>query len=374
MAELVDAGDSKSPDFLIMGVQVPPPVPLGDNLKLEDFNFQLPRELIASSPLKERSSSKLLVIKKGFEDLTFKDLPSLLRPEDVLVINDTSVIKARLYGKKETGAKVEILIERIIDEEKALVQTKSNAQLRKGDKILIYKGGEFLSLLEKVDDLWTVFFSKPPRQIINEFGSIPLPPYIKRKANPLDSERYQTVYADSSKDFSVAAPTAGLHFENELLDSITNKGINIAKITLHIGMGTFKPIKDMSIIGHKMHKESIEVGQEAVDLITQSKNAGGRVICVGTTALRCLESISKANRGVLKPFTGETDIFIYPGFKFTVADALITNFHLPRSTLLLLVSAFGGYEKIQKAYEYAIRKKYRFYSYGDSMFISPNSK
>ena len=374
MAELVDAGDSKSPDFLIMGVQVPPPVPLGDNLKLEDFNFQLPRELIASSPLKERSSSKLLVIKKGFKDLTFKDLPSLLRPEDVLVINDTSVIKARLYGKKETGAKVEILIERIIDEEKALVQTKSNAQLRKGDKILIYKGGEFLSLLEKVDDLWTVYFSKPPRQIINDFGSIPLPPYIKRKANPLDSERYQTVYADSSKDFSVAAPTAGLHFENELLDSITNKGINIAKITLHIGMGTFKPVKDISIIGHKMHKECIEVGKEAVDLITQSKDAGGKVICVGTTTLRCLESISKANGGVLKPFTGETDIFIYPGFKFTVADALITNFHLPRSTLLLLVSAFGGYEKIQKAYEYAIRKKYRFYTYGDSMFISPNSK
>jgi len=343
-------------------------------LKLEDFNFQLPRELIASSPLKERSSSKLLVIKKGFNDLTFKDLPSLLRPEDVLVINDTSVIKARLYGKKETGAKVEILIERIIDEEKALVQTKSNAQLRKGDKILIYKGGEFFSLLEKADDLWTVYFSKPPRKIINEFGSVPLPPYIKRKANPLDSESYQTVYADSSKDFSVAAPTAGLHFENELLDSISSKGINIAKITLHIGMGTFKPIKDISIIGHKMHKECIEVGKEAADLITRSKNAGGRVICVGTTTLRCLESISKANEGVVKPFAGETDIFIYPGFKFTVADALITNFHLPRSTLLLLVSAFGGYEKIQKAYEYAIRKKYRFYTYGDSMFISPNSK
>ena len=165
-----------------------------------------------------------------------------------------------------------------------------------------------------------------------------------------------------------------MHFENELLDSITNKGINIAKITLHIGMGTFKPIKDISIIDHKMHQESIELGKEAIDLITQSKNAGGRVVCVGTTTLRCLESISKANRGVLKPFIGETDIFIYPGFKFTVADALITNFHLPRSTLLLLVSAFGGYEKIRKAYEYAIRKKYRFYSYGDSMFISPNSK
>ena len=374
MAELVDAGDSKPPDFLIMGVQVPPPVPLGDNLKLEDFNFQLPRELIASSPLEERSSSKLLVIKEGFEDLTFKDLPRLLRPEDVLVINDTSVIKARLHGKKETGAKVEILIERIIDEEKALVQTKSNAQLRKGDKILISKGGESLFLLEKAEDLWKVFFSKSPRQIINEFGKVPLPPYIKRKANPLDSERYQTVYADSSKDFSVAAPTAGLHFENELLHSITSKGINIAKITLHIGMGTFKPIKDISIIDHKMHQESIELGKEAIDLITQSKNAGGKAVCVGTTTLRCLESISKANRGVLKPFIGETDIFIYPGFKFTVADALITNFHLPRSTLLLLVSAFGGYEKIRKAYEYAIRKKYRFYSYGDSMFISPNSK
>ena len=341
-------------------------------MKLEDFSFELPKELIASSPLNERSSSKLLVVGHDFKDLVFSDLPGLLKPEDVLVINDTKVINARLFGQKETGARVEILIERILDEKNSLVQLRTNSRLKEGDKIFLFESEEFLSLTKKKGDIWQVKFSQPAKKIIDSFGLVPLPPYIKREANSSDVDRYQTVYADPTKNYSVAAPTAGFHFDNELLDSVMDKGVNIAKIALHIGMGTFKPIKSKIITDHKMHKESIELKQEAIDLINLSKEKGGRVICVGTTTLRCLESIAKDNKGVLKPFTGETNLFIYPGFKFSVADALITNFHLPKSTLLLLVSAFGGYEKMREAYKYAIKEKYRFYSYGDSMFINAN--
>jgi len=341
-------------------------------LKLEDFSFELPKELIASYPLNERSSSKLLVVGHDFKDLVFSDLPGLLKPEDVLVINDTKVINARLFGQKETGARVEVLIERILDEKNSLVQLRTNSQLKEGDKIFLFESEEFLSLTKKKGDIWQVKFSQPAKKIIDSFGLVPLPPYIKREANSSDDDRYQTVYADPAKNYSVAAPTAGFHFDNELLDSVMDKGVNIAKITLHIGMGTFKPIKSKIITDHKMHKESIELKQEAIDLINLSKEKGGRVICVGTTTLRCLESIAKDNKGVLEPFTGETNLFIYPGFKFSVAEALITNFHLPKSTLLLLVSAFGGYEKMREAYRYAIQEKYRFYSYGDSMFINAN--
>ena len=341
-------------------------------MKLEDFSFELPKELIASSPLKERSSSKLLVVGHDFKDVVFSDLPDLLKPEDVLIINDTKVINARLFGQKETGARVEVLIERILDEKNSLVQLRTNSRLREGDKIFLTESEEFLSLTEKKGDIWKVKFSQQAKKIIDSFGLVPLPPYIKREANSSDDERYQTVYADPAKNYSVAAPTAGFHFDNELLDSVMDKGVNIAKIALHIGMGTFKPIKSKIITDHKMHKESIELKQEAIDLINLSKEKGGRVVCVGTTTLRCLESIAKDNKGILKPVTGETNLFIYPGFKFSVADALITNFHLPKSTLLLLVSAFGGYEKMREAYKYAIQEKYRFYSYGDSMFINAN--
>tara|TARA_B100001123_G_scaffold213882_1_gene241513 strand:- start:6350 stop:7381 length:1032 start_codon:yes stop_codon:yes gene_type:complete len=341
-------------------------------LKLEDFNFVLPKELIASSPLKERSSSKLLMVEHGFKDLVFSDLPDILKPEDILVINDTKVINARVVGRKETGAMVELLIEKILDKKNAQVQLRSNSRLKEGDKIYLSESNEFVSLTKKREDIWEVKFSQPAKEIIDSFGLVPLPPYIKREANSSDAERYQTVYADPAKNFSVAAPTAGFHFDNDLLDSVKKKGVNIAKIALHIGMGTFKPIKSKLIKDHKMHKESIELKQEAIDSINLSREKGGRVICVGTTTLRCLESIANTNKGVLKPFTGETDLFIYPGFKFSVVDALITNFHLPKSTLLLLVSAFGGYEKMREAYKYAIQEEYRFYSYGDSMFINPN--
>ncbi len=339
-------------------------------MKLEDFSFVLPKELIASSPLEQRSSSRLLMVGHNLKDLVFSDLPGLLKPEDVLVINDTKVLNARLVGQKETGAKVELLIERVLDKENSLVQLRSNSRLREGDKISLSDSKEFVSLIKKIGDLWKVKFSQPAKKIIDSLGLVPLPPYLKREANTLDADRYQTVYADPAKNYSVAAPTAGFHFDNELLDSVMDKGVNIAKITLHIGMGTFKPIKSEIITEHKMHKESIELKQKAIDLINGSKEKGGRVIAVGTTTLRCLESVAKMNKGVLKPFNGDTDLFIYPGFKFHVVDALITNFHLPKSTLLLLVSAFGGYEKMREAYKYAIQEKYRFYSYGDSMFIN----
>ena len=341
-------------------------------MKLEDFSFVLPKELIASSPLEQRSSSRLLMVGHNLKDLVFSDLPGLLKPEDVLVINDTKVLNARLVGQKETGAKVELLIERVLDKENSLVQLRSNSRLREGDKISLSESKEFVSLIKKRGDVWEVKFSQPAKKIIDSLGLVPLPPYLKREANTLDTERYQTVYADPAKNYSVAAPTAGFHFDNKLLDSVKDKGVNIAKITLHIGMGTFKPIKNEIITEHKMHKESIELKQEAIDLINGSKEKGGRVITVGTTTFRCLESVAKMNKGTLKPFTGETDLFIYPGFKFNVVDALITNFHLPKSTLLLLVSAFGGYEKMREAYKYAIQEKYRFYSYGDSMFINAN--
>ena len=341
-------------------------------MKLEDFSFVLPKELIASSPLEQRSSSRLLMVGHNLKDLVFSDLPGLLKPEDVLVINDTKVLNARLVGQKETGAKVELLIERVLDKENSLVQLKSNSRLREGDKISLSESKEFVSLIKKRGDVWEVKFSQPAKKIIDSLGLVPLPPYLKRDADTLDVERYQTVYADPAKNYSVAAPTAGFHFDNELLDLVMDKGVNIAKITLHIGMGTFKPIKREIITEHKMHKESIELKQKAIDLINGSKEKGGRVIAVGTTTLRCLESVAKMNKGALKPFTGYTDLFIYPGFKFNVVDALITNFHLPKSTLLLLVSAFGGYEKMREAYKYAIQEKYRFYSYGDSMFINAN--
>ena len=341
-------------------------------MKLEDFSFVLPKDLIASSPLEQRSSSRLLMVGHNLKDLVFSDLPGLLKPEDVLVINDTKVLNARLVGQKETGAKVELLIERVLDKENSLVQLRSNSRLREGDKISLSESKQFVSLIKKRGDVWEVKFSQPAKKIIDSLGLVPLPPYLKRDANTLDIERYQTVYADPAKNYSVAAPTAGFHFDNELLDLVMDKGVNIAKITLHIVMGTFKPIKREIITEHKMHKESIELKQKAIDLINGSKEMGGRVIAVGTTTLRCLESVAKMNKGALKPFTGYTDLFIYPGFKFNVVDALITNFHLPKSTLLLLVSAFGGYEKMREAYKYAIQEKYRFYSYGDSMFINAN--
>ena len=342
-------------------------------MKLQDFNFQIPKSLIASFPLQERSASKLLVLDRKLSDRNFKDLHQFLKPNDVLVINDTSVLRARLFGKKITGAKVEILIERVSDTYFATAQTKSNSNLKKGDKIFLSEKGPFAVFIRKRQSISELKFSKPVKEIIESYGNVPLPPYIRREATKLDSDRYQTIYADFKKCNSVAAPTAGLHFDTDLLDSLENKGIKIAKLTLHVGMGTFKPIKDRLVENHKMHKEQIEITKESVDVINEAKRRKRKIVCVGTTSLRCIESVCKENKGVLRPYRGETDLYIYPGFQFKMADVLITNFHLPYSSLLVLVSAFAGYERTMLAYDHAIKKRYRFFSYGDAMLIFPYS-
>lgn len=342
-------------------------------MKLQDFDYLLPKDLIASFPLKNRSLSKLLLVKDNLTNHIFRDLPELLGPNDILVINDSKVINARFFGKKTSGAKVEFLLERMLDDQVAIVQTKSNSRLRVGERIELNREKIFLKLIKRSKDAFFVEFSCQIKPFLKKYGKVPLPPYIKREARYSDLSNYQTIYADPKKMESIAAPTAGLHFDKTLLDLLRLKGVSIANITLHVGMGTFKPIKELKIEDHNMHKERIEIDQASVDLILKAKSSKGRVICVGTTSLRCLESVYNFNNGTLKPFKGETDVFIYPGYKFGVVDSLITNFHLPKSTLLILVSAFAGHERIMSAYNFAIKNRYRFYSYGDAMFINMQS-
>tara|TARA_B100001146_G_C16187175_1_gene437415 strand:+ start:53 stop:1078 length:1026 start_codon:yes stop_codon:yes gene_type:complete len=341
-------------------------------LNLDDYNFDLPEDLIAFQPPKSRGASKLLVVDDRLQDKNFNQLEEYLLPGDLIVLNNTKVLKARLIGFKETGAKVEILIERIMDSYNASAQTQSNSKLKEGD--IIYLDGKTtqLKLKKKKDYLCLFEFSEPVRSVLDNLGEVPLPPYIKRPAIAVDEERYQTVYADPSKLNSVAAPTAGLHFDHVHLDRLKSKGIQFTEITLNIGLGTFKPIKVDRVEDHVMHQERISVDLSAAETIMKAKNEGRRVIAIGTTVLRCLESIARDYSG-LEPYEGETDLFIYPGYRFKIVDALLTNFHLPKSSLFLLVSAFGGSERIMSAYLHAIRNEYRFFSYGDSMFI-PNSK
>ena len=340
-------------------------------MKLEDFDYNLPEELIASFPSRIRSESRLLHLTKEITDRSFKDLPDLLSDKDALVVNNTSVMKARILGRKNSGAKVEILIERITGDHLAYAQTKSNSRLKIGDVIQPTTEGPSITLIEKKIVLSLFKFSIPVREMMRLYGRIPLPPYIKREDTEFDIYRYQTIYADPTKTYSVASPTAGLHFEKSLLESLAFKGVKLAEVTLHVGMGTFKPIKENLIENHKMHKEVISIDQTAVEVINTTKERNGKIICVGTTSLRCLEAVCRQNNGQLVPFEGETDLFIYPGFKFQIVDSLITNFHLPRSTLLVLVSAFAGHKRIMSAYKYAIEENYRFYSYGDAMFVEP---
>ena len=339
---------------------------------LDDYSFDLPEELIAFQPPQLRGASRLLVVEETLEDKKFNQLEDNLLPGDLLVLNDTKVLKARLIGFKETGAKVEILIERIMDSYNASVQTKSNSKLKEGDIIYLDEKTIQLKLKKKKDYLCLFEFSEPVRSVLDNFGEVPLPPYIKRPVTVVDEERYQTVYANPSKLNSVAAPTAGLHFDYLHLDLLKSKGIQFTEITLNIGLGTFKPIKVDRVEDHVMHEERISVDLSAAETIMKAKNEGRRVIAIGTTVLRCLESIAREHSG-LEPYEGETDLFIYPGYRFKIVDALLTNFHLPKSSLFVLVSAFGGSERIMSAYLRAIRNEYRFFSYGDSMFIS-NSK
>ena len=311
----------------------------------------------------------MLVVEDRPINRDFSDIKHYLNKGDLLVINDTKVFKARLNAFKSSGGKVEILIERKIDEYHVLAITKSNRSIKEKDKLQIDNSNVTAEVLQKKDYLCLIKFSQNIQNVMEEYGAIPLPPYIDREPNQDDYHRYQTVYASNKKERSTAAPTAGLHFDLSLLNAIEAKGVNLASITLDIGLGTFKPITENDFSKHKMHSENIYLSEIAAQLVNETIRSESRIISVGTTSLRCLEAIY-TKFGEVVPYEGETDIFIYPGFEFNVVDSLITNFHLPKSTLLLLVSAFAGEDTIREAYQHAIENEYMFFSYGDAMFLN----
>ncbi|HDZ56555.1 MAG TPA: tRNA preQ1(34) S-adenosylmethionine ribosyltransferase-isomerase QueA [Pseudomonas xinjiangensis] len=339
-------------------------------MRVSDFQFELPDSLIARHPLAERCGSRLLCLDGPGGELThkrFTDLLSFLQPGDLMVFNNTRVIPARLFGRKETGGQLEILVERVLDGRRVLAHVRSSKSPKPGSRIL-FEGGAQAEMVARHDALFELLFDEPVLPLMERVGHMPLPPYIDRPDEAADRERYQTVYAERAG--AVAAPTAGLHFDKQLLDAIAAKGVASAHVTLHVGAGTFQPVRVERIEDHHMHSEWLEVSQTVVDAVNACKARGGRVIAVGTTSVRSLESA--AQDGELKPFSGDTDIFLYPGRPFHVVDALVTNFHLPESTLLMLVSAFAGYAETMAAYRAAVDSQYRFFSYGDAMFITRN--
>ena len=336
-------------------------------MRLSDFHYHLPEELIAQYPTDERSASRLLVLngESGVvADRVFADFPGLLQPNDLLVFNDTRVMAARMHGRKETGGKVEILLERVLTPSRALAHVKASKSPAAGSRIRI--GDDWVAVTGRQQDLYLLealdsdFIALMDRQ-----GHMPLPPYIKRDDEQFDESRYQTVYAD--RPGAVAAPTAGLHFDASMMQQIASMGIHTARVTLHVGAGTFQPVRVDDIHRHVMHEEWVEVDAAVCRQVEETRARGGRVVAVGTTSVRSLESA--AGNGELQPFRGDTRLFITPGYRFKVVDAMLTNFHLPESTLLMLVSAFAGYQHLMQAYEHAVRQKYRFFSYGDAMFI-----
>jgi len=334
-------------------------------MKLSDFDFDLPNALIAQYPSEKRTDSRLLVVEDDFIDAIFSQLGEFLKPKDLLILNDTKVIPARLFGRKESGGKVEILVERLINDFQALVMIKAS-RAPKINSYIVLENDKQVKVIDKASGLYKLSFgSNSILTLLNEIGHVPLPPYIERIDGKEDLVRYQTIYAKN--DGAVAAPTAGLHFDELLLSKLNSDGIDHAFVTLHVGAGTFQPVKVEDIKDHQMHSEYFEVCQETVDKIVTTKANGGRIVAVGTTAVRTLESI--ALQGELSSAKGDTDIFIYPGFEFRLVDAMITNFHLPKSSLLMLVSAFIGIEKMFQIYQYAIEEKYRFFSYGDAMLL-----
>lgn len=340
-------------------------------MQTEDFHFDLPSELIAQFPPAERGDSRLLYLKGDeTQDLMFHELESLLQPDDLLIFNNTKVIPARLFGRKSTGGKIEILIERITDEQQALAHIRSSKSPKAGATLILDGDNSEVEVTGREGALFQLQFNEPAINVLNRIGHIPLPPYIERADGDDDQDRYQTVYAQ--EEGAVAAPTAGLHFSDAMLERLAAKGIRQEFITLHVGAGTFQPVRVENITEHVMHSERIEVPQAICDAVTETKAKGGRVIAVGTTVVRSLESA--ATEGELKPFSGETDIFITPGYQFKVIDGLLTNFHLPESTLLMLVSALAGHKRMMRAYQHAVDEKYRFFSYGDAMLILPDTK
>ena len=338
-------------------------------MKTIEFDYHLPEELIASYPSKDRTKSRLLIDANPEEHLIFSEIDKFINQNDLLILNNTSVLPARLFGKKETGGEVEVFLERIIGETTALVQIRSSRSPKTGTPIIVENNEHRYKLYckERKEGFFIVDFQEDPKKIFNSLGHIPLPPYIKRKIETEDRRRYQTVYENRDYQESVAAPTAGLHFDNLLLRKIEKIGAKIRYINLTVGAGTFQPVKAENIKDHKIHSEYISVSKELVTEIINTKKIGGNIIAVGTTSLRAIETVFSKK---LDQFDGLTDIFIYPGYKFKAVDKLITNFHLPKSTLLMLVAAFIGFDRMKELYEIAIKKRYRFLSYGDAMFLT----
>lgn len=338
-------------------------------MNLEQFDYHLPEELIAQEPLPERTASRLLHLEaqsQAFNDFHFADILQLLRPKDLLVLNDTKVIPARMFGKKASGGKVEFLLERIVSHNVVWALLKASKSPKIGTEI--YFAQDVKAVVQgRYDDFFVLVFEKDTdvASYLQDYGRIPLPPYIQRSPDENDNERYQTVFAKHLG--AVAAPTAGLHFDAKILAALQQKGIQSSNITLHVGAGTFQPVRENDIKSHKIHSEKIIINREVCEKVADCKRQGGRVIAVGTTVARALESAAQS--GKLERCEMDTSLFIYPGFVFNVMDGLITNFHLPKSTLLMLVSAFAGYERMMSAYRHAVKEKYRFYSYGDAMFI-----
>ena len=339
-------------------------------MKTQDFDFYLPDALIAQHPTEQRNASRLLHLnaKAGqISDRLFVNLPNFLGTGDLLIFNDTRVIKARLFGHKASGGAVELLVERVLDTQHVMAHIRASRAPKAGAKLKLANAFE-AEVIGRDDDLFHVKFlsQTPVLALLEQYGALPLPPYITHLAEAKDDERYQTVYAKHAG--AVAAPTAGLHFDETMLNTLKNKGVNIAYVTLHVGAGTFQPVRVDNIADHKMHSEIYHIPIETAALIASTKAAGKSVVAVGTTSLRSLESAARLNPNKLAG-DGETNIFITPGFEFKIVDKLITNFHLPKSTLLMLVSAFAGSEPIKNAYRHAVEQEYRFFSYGDAMFL-----
>ncbi len=339
-------------------------------LSLADFDYDLPPELIAQSPLPERTASRLLIVDGSqLEDRRFADLPDLLRAGDLLVFNDTRVLHARLRGVRDSGGRVEVLIERPVGRHEALAQVRASHAPRPGSR-LVLEGALDIEVVARDGEFFLLRFPGPDDlvDLVERHGKLPLPPYIQRQAEDEDEARYQTVYARERG--SVAAPTAGLHFDAALFETLRTRGVAVAWLTLHVGAGTFQPVRVDNLAHHQMHREHFVIPAETVAALAKARARGGRIIAVGTTSLRALEAAAQEGEIIAGP--GETGLFILPGFRFRTADALITNFHLPKSTLLMLVSAFGGMENLRLAYRHAVAERYRFFSYGDAMFISRN--
>ncbi len=345
-------------------------------MQVSDFHFDLPDALIARYPMPERTSSRLLQLDGPTGALhhgMFTDVLSLIQPGDLLVFNNTRVIPARLHGHKQSGGKVEVLVERVLDQHRVLAHVRASKAPKPG-AVLVFDDGVTAIMTVRHDALFELEFQgeQPVLAILEAIGHMPLPPYIDRPDEQADKERYQTVY--NARPGAVAAPTAGLHFDESLLQALRDKGVELAFVTLHVGAGTFQPVRVDRIEDHHMHQEYVEVPETVVQQIAATRARGGRVVAVGTTSVRSLESAARASGTAqgqpLAPFYGDTDIFIFPGYRFQVVDALITNFHLPESTLIMLVSAFAGYEHVMAAYQAAVAGHYRFFSYGDAMFVT----